>query len=1201
MKLPSKHLQYLLLLSGSLGCTFPTYAALTDLANAPMASASNTSIKPNIMFILDDSGSMGWEFLPDSVDNYASKPCYKNYLYNSVYYNPNYTYNPPVDAVGTPYANASFTAARTNGFSSSSSTVNLNSSFKAGNDSNGTQAYYYNYTGGGTPTPGTCYADNKYTKVNVSPSSAEAQNFANWYSYYRTRMLTMKTAVGRAFTAIGSNYRVGFSTINYTGTDTTNAEFLNISDFDATQKAAWYSKLYAISPGNSTPLRGALSKAGRIFAGKLGTDPVQYSCQQNFALLTTDGYWNESGTPVQIDGTTAIGNQDGDLATAPRPMYDGSSEATVVTTNYTRDNYSTTTSGCSGSKKKLKVQPEKATYSVTTTNGVTQPGVWSAWTNNGSSYTSGSCANSITLPSPDPSDPVAGTTTTTTTTSGGSTNSLADVAMYYYKTDLRTSGLSNCTGALGAGVDVCENNVPGADPDNADHQHMTTFSLGLGVSGTLTYQADYLTATSGDYYDLTQGTQDWPTPVNNDPTGVDDLWHAAVDGRGVYFSAKDPDSLVNGLTNALAGMTARDGAQSAAATSNLEPVPGDNYSYIARYISQKWVGDLESRTIDLATGNLTDTVAWNAQPLLDSKVAAASDSRSIYTFDAAAASKLKDFTWANLTATEKAYFSDVCTPTAKLSQCPLLSATDKTAASGTNLVNFIRGQRGFESSLYRVRDHILGDIVSSNPVFVGPPTFEYLDTNYDAFKNTSQKNRTSIVYVGSNDGMLHAFNATTGQEEWAYIPPLVMTNLYLLADKNYAPNHTYFVDGPPTVGDICPNAPSSTCTGNQWKTILVGGLNSGGRGFYALDVTNPSSPKGLWNFTLNEDSDLGYSFGNPIITKRKDGTWVVVVTSGYNNVSPGDGKGYLYVLNANTGAVLEKIGTNVGSTTTPSGLAKINAWVRDTNNNTAERFYGGDLFGNVWRFDIDDNVAPSGKEALLLAVLGQINGAGTQPITTKPELTEATPGNFALVHIGTGRYLGVTDLSDTSQQSFYTIRDKLIDTGLGQVRQSGVLVEHTLEEKTDASGHLIRTLVSPGDVDYALKSGWYIDFDPTDAGGTHLSPGERMAVDMQMQGTTLTVATNVPNASACTAGGYSWKYHFNFKTGHALQSAANLAVGERLSINAMVAGMKLVRLPDGKTILIITDTAGSVTTVEVPQSDAATGGARRVSWRELIQ
>lgn len=1115
MKTRHNHALPALLLCSAIGYGNPAHAALTDLADAPMYTASNTSIKPNIMFILDDSGSMGNAYLPDSVKDNEDRRCYKNHLYNTVYYNPGHTYDPPVDDTSTPYPNASFTAAPTNGFSTTPTTKNLNSQFRAGGDSSDTQAYYYTYSGGGTPTTGTCYADNKYTKVSVSPASAEAQNFANWYSYYRTRMLTMKTAVGRAFSGIGANYRVGFSTINYTGTDTDNAEFLNISDFDATQKELWYRRIYAVATGDATPLRAALAKAGRIFAGKLGTDPVQYSCQQNFALLTTDGYWNESGTPKRIDGTTDIGNQDGVLSSSPRPLYDGTG-----VTNY------------------------------------------------------------------------------------GSSNSLADVAMYYYKTDLRTS--PNCTGAQGAGVDVCENNVPGAAPDDADHQHMTTFSLGLGVSGTLTYRADYLSADTGAYHDIVQGTRNWPKPTNNNPTGVDDLWHAAVNGRGVYFSARDPDSLVSGLSDALAGMTARDGSQSTASPSNLEPEAGDNFVYVANYRSTKWDGNLKSGTIDPSTGNLVTTADdWEAQGLLDAKVSTSTDSRTIYTFAAANTNKLKAFTWASLSATEQAYFNDMCSPSAKLSQCSLLSATEKVSASGENLVNFIRGQRGFESTLYRTRDHVLGDIVSSNPVYIKKPPFEYLDTNYATFRDTTQQNRAATVYVGSNDGMLHAFDATRGQstsgkEKWAYIPPILMGNLHKLADRSYLSNHKYFVDGAPTVAEICPNAPASSCTGAQWKTILVGGLNAGGRGFYALDITDPSSPKGLWNFTVDNDADLGYSFGNPVVTKRKDGTWVVVVTSGYNNVSPGDGEGYLYVLNANTGTLLEKIGTNAGDTTTPSGLGKINAWVRDTKDNTALRFYGGDLLGNVWRFDIDDNVPPTGKEALLLAVLGQVNGAGNQPITTKPELSEGS-GGIALIHIGTGRYLGLTDLTNTSQQSFYTIRDKLTNTGLGQVRQDGVLVKHTMEETTDASGHLIRKLVSPVYISYGTHDGWYVDFDPANASGTHLSPGERMTTDIQMQGTTLSVATNVPSSNACTAGGYSWNYSFNYQTGLALQSNAAEAVGQRLSDNAMVAGMKLVKLPDGRTILIITDTAGNVTTVEVGTGDAGSGTTHRVSWRELIR
>lgn len=1092
------------------------FAATTDISNSPLASTSSSAVKPNIMFILDDSGSMDYAYLPDSVGNSKSGNCYKNHLYNRIYYDPTSTYAPPVYADGTSYPNASYNAAKTDGFNASSGTTNLNNQFRAGSDGSGQQAYYYSYTGGGTPTAGTCYNDNKYTKVSVPSTSAEAQNFANWYSYYRTRILAMKTAAGKAFKSINDNYRVGYSTIGYTGTDSSNSDFLKIADFNTAQKNTWYSKLYGASATHWTPLRAALSKAGRIYAGKLLTgadDPVQYSCQQNFTILSTDGYWNtneetSSYGPLQVDGSTKVGNQDG---TADRPMKDGLNKS----------------------------------------------------------------------------------------------DTLADVAMYYYQTDLRSSALGNCTGALGAGTDVCENNVPGSGADINTQQHMTTFTLGLGVNGTLNYAEDYLSGGSSDYNAILQGTKNWPAPVADSATAIDDLWHAAVNGRGVYFSAQNPDSLVSGLSKALAGVSARTGSAAAAATSNLEPVAGDNYVYIALYRTVKWDGDLQAKTIDPGTGAIAATPVWAAQPLLDARVSAASDTRTIYTFDGGAANKLKPFAWGSLSAAEQAYFNNMCPAagTTKLSQCSSLTAAQQTAASGQNLVNFIRGQYGYEDQasnadrIYRDREHVLGDMISSQPVYVKTPPFSYVDANYDTFKNTTQKNRAAMVYVAVNDGMLHAFNGDTGQEQWAYVPPALMPNLHKLADKNYSANHQFYVDGSPTIGDICPNAPASTCAGNDWKTVLVGGFNAGGRGYYALDVTNPASPKALWNFTVNEDADLGYTFGNPIITKRKDGTWVAVFTSGYNNVSPGDGKGYLYVVNANTGALLEKISTNTGSTTTPSGLAKINVWINTTTDNTAERFYGGDLLGNVWRFDIDNVVPPAGKEAFLLATVGQINGAGTQSITTKPELTEITAGgvNYAVVNVGTGRYLGVNDLSDTSQQSVYSFKDNLTATGLGLVRAAGVLVPQTLTTFTGASGEKLRTS-STNAVDWATRSGWYVDLNPNNE-----SPGERVNVDMQMQLGLLTVAGNVPNVNACNLGGYAWLYYFDYKTGQYVPTSTGNMVGKRLSTNALVAGLKTIKLTTGKTLTIVTDTGGGITGNDDPTSSGGGGaGGKRVSWRELI-
>lgn len=1258
-----------------------TFAGTTDLADAPMASSSSSVVKPNIMFVLDDSGSMQWSYLGDTVygNGYVNTIGYRSSLCNKLYYNPNVTYTPPLKADGSSYPNSPFAGAYYDGFVSNPVTVDLSTGFMAwrsGNSSPATPAgynedcwnifgsctskssgysfqknaqepaYYFLYKGTKAANLGDNSANDQckdvaydtsatagtanWYKVVVSSasgpgSSDERQNFANWYSYYRTRILLMKSAAGRAFSAIGDNYRVGFSTINYTGTDSTSSKFLKIADFNPTQKSSFYSKLYGVVPGGGTPLRASLAKAGQIYAGKLLTgsdDPVQYSCQQNFTILSTDGYWDSSQEtggygPNQIDGTTPVGNQDNTL---DRPMFDGTKTNLVTTATITISgsgnttissvtvNGTTITSGAAtrsggnaypGSMASaLAANVNQAGFSATSStdgsgNGIvkiTAPASLGAITYTPVVNISGGMTAS------------AAAFSSTSTTTGGASNTLADVAAYYYNTDLRTS---NCTGALGA--DVCTNNVPTVGNDTQQQQHMTTFTLGLGVNGTLKYTEDYLTATSGDFFAIKQGTKDWPNPITNPGSErVDDLWHAAVNGHGIYFSAQNPDSLVSGISKALAGVTARTGSAAAAATSNLEPVAGDNFVYVALYRTVKWDGDLQAKTIDPSTGTLSTNPDWTAQPLLDAKISASSDTRTIYTYDGSAINKLKPFIWSSLTSVEQGYFNGVCSGAGQLSQCPSLTSAQQSAASGANMVNYLRGQNGNEDKtgnanpLYRAREHVLGDMINSQPVYVKQPPFSYSDANYSAFKkNTRTTSGDARVYVAVNDGMLHAFSGDTGAngggvEQWAYIPPTVMPNLYKLADKNYASNHQYYVDGSPTVGDVCPNAPGSTCNATQWKTILVGGLNKGGRGYYALDITDPASPRALWNYTVNDDPDLGYSYGNPIITKRKDGTWVVVFASGYNNVNPGDGKGHLYVLNAYTGVRIEKIDTTAGDTTTPSGLAKINAWIDNTTDNTAKRFYGGDLLGNVWRFDIDDVVPPAGKEALLLAQLGNVGTVGTQPITTKPELTEISSGGstYAVVSVATGRYLGVSDLSDTSQQSIYSFKDNLTGTGLGKVRTAGVLVQQTLMTNSSGTGRTTSTNA----VDWGTNSGWYVDLNPNNE-----SPGERVNVDMQQQLGLLTVAANVPTNNACTLGGYAWLYNFDYKTGQYIQTATDHLAGRLLGQNALVAGLKTIKLTTGKTVTLVTDTGGGINGKDDPTSNPSVGsGAKRVSWRELL-
>jgi type IV pilus assembly protein PilY1 len=415
-----------------------------------------------------------------------------------------------------------------------------------------------------------------------------------------------------------------------------------------------------------------------------------------------------------------------------------------------------------------------------------------------------------------------------------------------------------------------------------------------------------------------------------------------------------------------------------------------------------------------------------------------------------------------------------------------------------------------------------------------------------------------------------------------------------LADNALAKNFRYLLDGTPVAGDICPKAPSGTCSATEWRTILVAGLGAAGREYYALDITQADQPKLLWRINADTEPQLGYAVGRPIITKRRDGTWVVLIASGYNNVAPGDGHGVLLVLSAASGQVLKKIDTGVGTLTQPAGLAQLNSWVDNVLDNTAERVYGGDLFGNVWRFDINDadntkdTNAGSITESVLLARL--VRNGVAQPITTRPELALVRIGNQSLpvVSVATGRYLGSSDISDKSVQSIYTFRDHLSGQGLGDLRQQASMVRKRLI----ASDNPLQRMVSDEGVDWLVNEGWYIDLD------AQPGSGERVVIDPEQQLGVLSVVSNVPDSNACRPSAESWSYAFNYLNGSHWPIADSTWVGRRVSSAAMVAGARLVRV--GRQLVnVFTDDAGAVTTVAQPVDVGGAPSVRRVAWREL--
>jgi type IV pilus assembly protein PilY1 len=767
---------------------------------------------------------------------------------------------------------------------------------------------------------------------------------------------------------------------------------------------------------------------------------------------------------------------------------------------------------------------------------------------------------------------------------------------------LRDNAHGNSAGALG--IDVTLNNVPSKN-GRPNWQHMVTFTLGL-ADGLMKWQPDYETADNGDFKKITSGASgcyfsgagkcNWPTVTEASVTSLDDLWHAAVNGGGKFYHAKDSETLINGLAGALAGMSAETAHASAAATSSPNITEQDNLAYITTYETVSWTGQLTAHYVSAQDGTVSDTIQWSAQAALDKMVGETSDSRTIYTFDSTAGNKLKLFNYANFSATEKEWFASTCYPVQKLSQCPQLSLLQQLKLlNGDYLVQFLRGRSESEKELFREREHVLGDTVNANPVYVRNPQYAFTDAVSPAYSQFKQDNvsRQPVVYLAANDGMLHAIDGrvgsgASGSELWAYVPRAMMPNLWKLADKNYGTRHAYFVDGTPTVMDVF--------SAGSWKTILVGGYNSGGRGYYALDVTNPLAPKALWEICSNSavcdisDADLGYSFGNAEITKRaSDGRWVVLITSGINNVSPGDGKGYLYVLDAITGAVLNKIGTGAGSTTTPSGLNRMAPWVEDTvRDNTTKYVYAGDIRGNVWRFDLT-TASPS------VLQLGVLTDASNRPqsVTTRPELT--TIGNNRVVYIGTGRFLGLSDLQDPAtwipastdafQNSLYAFKDKGIN--YGNIRSSGNLVKQTLSAKND-----LQRTTSTNTVDWNASNGWYVDFNPD---GT--SPGERVNIDPELRLGTLNVKTNVPSASACTSGGDSWAYQFSYKTGTFITSSPGQVAGQKF-VGTLMAGSTLLRTGIGDRDVIVTQKG--VEEIGVNSDGGGTSG-KRVGWREITK
>ena len=959
-------------------------------------------------------------------------------------------------------------------------------------------------------------------QAGVCTYAEEMTNFSNWYTYYHTRMQMMKTATGQAFTTLGGNYRVGFAQLTtlkgngYNG----NVDMLP-AVFTGTDRSTWYSKLYAANPNSGTPLRESLAAIGKMYASTTN-GVISYPCQQNYTIVTTDGYWNKAS---YTGGDGTVNN----------------------------DNTENTARFC------------------TKANG---------------------CYDGISSPAESPS--------------------LSDVALHWYNGGSSTSTISLRPDLEPSVASV--GIVPTTASDPNSHLHMTTFTLGLGISGYMAYEKDYdkNPLVTGDFYKLitrasgcswnSGSTYVWPDPKGDTQTAVDDLWHAGVNGHGKYFSARDPAAVVSGLSEALLSMSIRNGAASAAATSTPNVSQQDNDIYSATFTTGKWYGELFNQKIDPTNGNVLNNVNWLSTNTLGLQVAASADTRTIKMLDVGSGA-LKNFDYAAMSTLEKSWFNN---KGSGMSQFGGLSGADQAIANtGDNLVKWMRGQQQYaDGNIYRAYEPspatqpgnysgawnagipiVLGDIDTAKPAYLRKPTKNYTTSGYSSFV-AAQATRQPVVFAAANDGMLHAFDGSNGVELWAYAPRITMPKLYKQAAVDYGMNHQFTVDGSPEIGDVQ--------IGGAWKTVLVAGLNAGGRGYYALDVTDPANPVGLWEFCADStlcaknDPDLGLSYGNPQFGYWGN-KWVVMVTSGYNNIpgtdgiNSGDGKGYLYVIDVANGTVLRKISTSTGSTGTPAGLAKLTAITSNPQTDPKITYvYGGDNEGNLFRFDFTDP-GFSSIPVVKMAALG--NG---QPITTRPDVSLCSIGSAGLtrvVLVGTGRLLGVSDSTTVDTQSVYVVKDT--GTALGNLNGHASMVKRTLSVMLSGK---YGTTTEPVDFSQASVNGWYSDFT--------LNAGERVNLDPKIVFGTATVVTNRPtSASACSVGGTAYNYQFDLcasTTGSATQIQE---IGGLLSNTSAVVGFIVIRLPSGTIKLISTLADGSKITSEVKVSSSS--APRKSGWRSV--
>ncbi len=1235
--------------------TLSARAALYDLSEVPLFLGG--VIEPNIMLTVDDSGSMAWSFVPDSIENDYGHVRGLAARRNALAYDPSIDYLPPFNGGSEQRLNdtdadrVQFDRAWDDGYAHAMNDgscpddyVNLSSSYRptwyfadgrgqyscdtSNNTSDGLPEYwgstpynssrpsgrwafyyvhYWDHPNGVQTRPSGCNAtdptvadpvddagnDACYLEIKVAGTTgglaargrttAEEQlNFANWYSYYRKRTLSAKAGIGNAFSQIGTRFRVGFGRINSDSNDvddvSTNTVLRGVRPFKSTDRDDFFDLLFKTRANGSTPLRDAMKDVGQYFSRRDDRNPwvddpsdtsppsnantTAVECRKSFHLLMSDGYWNGSFSSTNA----SAGNQD----------------ATSGTT-YTGRN-------------------------------------------------------------PDPDDPTSFLTITGGYTAGAPfqdswSSTLADIAMYYWKTDLQPDVPNEVRRITATGDTTIK------QPQNpAFWQHLVTYTIAFGLDDTAADHVDpccaYRATANALPAECTTevlaecpASVTWPQPAADSEYNLDDMLHAAVNTRGGFLNARDPVGLQQGIVGILEGIVPED-STAASVVLNSGVARTDSLLYQALFTTDNWQGEVRAFRIQMSSDPTLDgevgAEEWSTTDA--GKIPDWDTGRKIVTYNGTAA---VPFRWNQLTTAQKQAVE-----------------TGRASADSSLVLNFLRGdqrcearnasangptcryggstschwercgRRGrkqcyvcdttfndvsFRDRNYPHGDYVLGDITNSAPAYVGTPSEPYVvfDQTYRDFRSDKRADgaspgRPAMIYVGANDGMLHAINAGMnanggGSEVFAYVPSMVIKNLSLLSAKNYS--HNYYVDGSPTVQDWCrayntTSVPQACSSRTDWRTALVGGLGAGGQGIYALDVTDPSAAdeaavaaKLMWEFSdrntvagePNGDSDLGYTFSRPNIVRLNDGNWYAVFGNGYNNMEADGsasttGNAVLYIVrlggsSTEKGRLFKKLDTGIGqsadparqslalSQRRPNGLSTVAPIDRD-GDYKIDAIYGGDLFGNLWKFDLSCSnpngitgvcppwsVAYSGQP-LFTARASSADATTAQPITTRPQVVRhPRGGEGVLVVFGTGKYFETGDNRSNGQltQSVYGIWDRPSQppTASKKIRRVD-LKQQEIEEEVTASGASYR-VTSDEPVNWYMGTGmpsdttaddgfigWYLDLVDPDDGDNR---GERQVSDPIVRGGKVIFTTLMPYDDVCQFGGDGWLMELDAATG----------------------------------------------------------------------